>query len=194
MKVDHFIAGYRKQFEHYKLLGEKTFEQLSNEQLFSKCSAESNNIPTIVKHLSGNMMSRWTDFLVADGEKTWRNREYEFVDDIVDRTELISTWNRGWCCLFSALNSINEHNFNQPVYIRNEEHSVIEALNRQLAHYAYHIGQIVCIGKLKVGSLWISLSITPGDSEAFNQEKFSKPKQEEAQSEEYSERYPTEGN
>ncbi|HEX7413895.1 MAG TPA: DUF1572 domain-containing protein [Bacteroidia bacterium] len=154
-----FLESARKQFEMYKLLGEKTFAQLSDEQLYWKYNEESNSIATIVKHLSGNMLSRWTDFLTTDGEKDWRNRESEFDNDVKDKQALIASWNKGWDCLFKALNTINKDNFNTTIYIRHQAHSVTGAINRQLAHYAYHIGQIVFIGKMMKDDKWTSLSI-----------------------------------
>jgi len=121
-------------------------------------------------------MSRWTDFLTTDGEKDFRNRDQEFEDIIKTRTELNQKWNKGWETLFEALDSINEKNFDQLVYIRNQGHTIIEAVNRQLAHYAHHIGQIVLIGQMRRGKDWQSLSIPKGASKIYNQEKFSKEK------------------
>jgi Protein of unknown function (DUF1572) len=174
-----YLESVRKQFEYYKMLGEKTFIQLSDEQLFWQYNEESNSIATIVKHLWGNMLSRWTDFLTTDGEKEWRQREAEFDNDITTREEMIHKWNEGWACLFKAIDSVNENNINETIYIRNMGHSVVEALNRQLAHYPYHIGQIVFIGKMAVGNTWNSLSIPRGNSKEYNAEKFAKPKHKE---------------
>lgn len=156
---NHYLDLAKKQFEQYKLLGEKTFSQLTDEQLFWKYNEESNSIATIVKHMSGNMLSRWTDFLTSDGEKDWRNRDAEFETDIKDKQALIASWNKGWDCLFKALSTINESNFNTTIYIRKQVHSITEAINRQLTHYAYHIGQIVFIGKMMKDNKWTSLSI-----------------------------------
>lgn len=172
----HYLESVKKQFDQYKLLGEKTFGQLTDEQLLWKFNEESNSIAAIVKHMWGNMLSRWTDFLTTDGEKEWRNRESEFDNDITGREELLQKWNEGWACLFGAIKSINEENFNTTIYIRNEGHSITEALNRQLTHYAYHVGQIVFIGKMMADSNWRSLSIPRGGSKQFNDEKFSIPK------------------
>lgn len=168
-----YLESAIKQFEYYKMLGEKTFGQLTDEQLFWKYNEESNSIATIVKHLWGNMLSRWTDFLTTDGEKEWRNREAEFESDIKDKAELISKWNKGWDCLFKALHLLNKDNFDTIIYIRNQGHSVTEAINRQLAHYSYHVGQIVFIGKMLKGNDWSSLSIPRGDSKKYNAQKFS---------------------
>ncbi len=162
---------------YYKILGEKTFEQLSDEQLFIQLNEESNSIAIIVKHLSGNMLSRWTDFLTTDGEKEWRNRDEEFDNLIRNRAELLKKWNTGWACLFTAINSLTENDLTKQVFIRNEVHTVTDAISRQLAHYPYHIGQIVFIGKLLCNKNWTSLSIPKGNSKEYNAEKFSKSKQ-----------------
>lgn len=161
------------------MLGEKTFAQVSDEALFWQYNAESNSIATIVKHLWGNMMSRWTDFLTTDGEKDWRDREAEFVNDVTDREALLAKWNEGWQCFFSALDSLADQDLDKVIYIRNMGHTVLEAINRQLAHYPYHVGQIVFIGKMVQDEAWVSLSIPKGNSVAYNAEKFSKPKRQE---------------
>jgi len=175
MKIE-YLNSVRKQFEYYKSLGEKTIDQLNEKDLFWQYNEESNSIAITVNHLWGNMKSRWTDFLTTDGEKEWRNRDLEFESIIKSKVELISKWNDAWNCLFEALASINNENFDTKVYIRNQEHSIIEAINRQLAHYSYHIGQIVYIGKMIKGSEWKSLTIPKGKSTQFNQDKFSKGK------------------
>lgn len=171
-----YLYSVRKQFEYYKSLGEKTIEQLNDKDLFWQYNDQSNSIAITVNHLWGNMKSRWTDFLTSDGEKEWRNRDLEFEHEIKSKVELLSKWNDAWGCLFEALNSINKENFYNKVYIRNQEHSIIEAINRQLAHYSYHIGQIVYIGKMIKGSEWKSLTIPKGKSTEFNKGKFSKGK------------------
>ncbi|MCC6724441.1 MAG: DUF1572 family protein, partial [Saprospiraceae bacterium] len=145
-------------------------------QLFWQFNPESNSIATIVKHLWGNMLSRWTDFLTSDGEKEWRQREAEFENDLTSRTELLQKWNEGWACLFQALDSVNSENIDTIIYIRNQGHSIVEAINRQLAHYPYHIGQIVFIGKMAKDSSWASLSIPRGGSQQYNAAKFEQPK------------------
>lgn len=177
--IENYLAGVRKQFEYYKMLGDKTFEQVSDDALFWQYNPESNSIAIIVKHIWGNMLSRWTNFLTTDGEKEWRNREAEFDADIQDRAELLEKWNEGWACLFKALDSVNEDNFDTLVYIRNMGHTMTEAFNRQLAHYASHIGQIVYIGRMIRGAEWQSLSIARGESKAYNQSQFAKPKRKE---------------
>lgn len=173
---ENYLQSVDKQFRYYKLLGEKTFAQLSDDELLWQYNPESNSIIIIVKHLWGNMRSRWTDFLTTDGEKDFRNRESEFDADIRSREELLEKWNEGWLTLFEALDSINETNFNQLVYIRNQGHTITEAINRQLAHYSYHIGQIVFIGRMIKGADWKSLSIPKGESNKYNAIKFEKPK------------------
>jgi len=172
--METYLNSVKKRFESYKTLGEKTFDQLSDEQLFWQYNEESNSIATIVKHLSGNMLSRWTDFLTSDGEKQWRDRDTEFENDIKSRQELLAIWNNGWDCLFNALDSIKQDDWQKDIYIRNERHSVVDAINRQLAHYPYHVGQIVFIGKMLAGAKWESLSIPKGHSATFNAEKFTK--------------------
>ena len=171
-----YLTSVKKEFEYYKLLGENTFSQLNDENLFNKVNNESNSISSIVKHLSGNMVSRWTDFLTTDGEKEWRKREEEFDNDIKTREELLRIWEKGWSCLFNSLNSITDDELSKVIYIRNQGHTILEGINRQLSHYPYHIGQIVYIGKMLCDNSWVSLSIPKGSSNEYNQEKFSKPK------------------
>lgn len=172
-----YLPSVIKQFEYYKQLGEKTFAQLSDEQLFQQYNAESNSIATIVKHLWGNMLSRWTDFLTTDGEKEWRKRDAEFDNDIQTREELMAKWNEGWNCFFNAIHPLTEEDLGREIFIRNQGHTVMEAINRQLAHYPYHVGQIVFIGKMFCDKPWESLSIPRGNSNAYNADKFAQPKQ-----------------
>lgn len=171
-----YLESVIKQFEYYKLLGEKTFSQLDDEALFWKYNEDSNSISVIVNHLSGNMLSRWSDFLNSDGEKVWRKRDEEFENNIKTREVLMQKWNQGWNCLLETLYSLKESDLTKIIYIRNEGHTVIEAINRQLAHYPYHIGQIVFIGKMITNNNWKSLSIPKGDSQKYNDEKFSEEK------------------
>jgi hypothetical protein len=173
---DHYLESAKKQFNQYKMLGERTMRQVPDEKLFWQYNAESNSIGSIVKHLSGNMLSRFTDFLTTDGEKAWRDRDSEFQNDIGSREELLSKWNAGWKSLFDALAPLTSNDLGRTVYIRNEPHSVMEAVNRQLTHYAYHVGQIVFLGKMICNESWKSLSIPKGNSKQFNEEKFSNPK------------------
>lgn len=161
---------------YYKGLGEKTFEQLSDEELHLEPADDANSISIIVKHLWGNMMSRWTNFLTEDGEKEWRDRDGEFNSTIKTPEELMEKWNEGWGCFLGALQSLKEDDLNKTVYIRNEGHTVIDAIHRQLAHYASHIGQIMYLGKIIKGAEWQSLSIPKGKSGEYNAEKFKQKK------------------
>lgn len=172
-----YLNSVKKQFEYYKMLGDKTFSQLSEDDFFWQFNEESNNIATIVKHLQGNMLSRWTDFLTADGEKDWRNRDKEFEGLITTKEDVLDEWEQGWQCLFNALNSLTDNDLERIIYIRNMGHTVLEAINRQLAHYPYHVGQIVFIGKMLADDNWQSLSIPKGNSNQYNAEKFAKPKE-----------------
>jgi hypothetical protein len=174
----NYLQTVIKQFEYYKRLGEKTFAQLKDEQLFWQHNLNSNSIATIVKHLSGNMRSRWTDFLSSDGEKDWRDREAEFDNDISSREEMLKMWNDGWGVCLDTLRLIQAEDLDKTIFIRNQGHTVMEAINRQLAHYPYHIGQIVYIGKM-LSENWTSLSIPRGASREFNSEKFSQPQHQE---------------
>jgi hypothetical protein len=180
-----YLESTKKQFEYYKMLGDKTIAQLPDDKLFWQYNDESNSIAIIVKHLYGNMLSRWTDFLTTDGEKEWRHRDVEFVNDLNSKATVLVLWNEGWNCLFNALNIIQIDDLSKTIYIRNEGHTVVEAINRQLAHYPYHIGQIVFIGKMICNEKWISLSIPRGNSNTYNTEKFSKPKHNEHFTEEF---------
>ncbi|OGX60580.1 MAG: hypothetical protein A2189_05120 [Paenibacillus sp. RIFOXYA1_FULL_44_5] len=154
-----YLDSIKKQFLYYKTLGEKAMEQLEPEQLFAAPNEDSNSIATIVKHLCGNMLSRWTDFLTSDGEKSWRERDAEFENDMQSKEELLAKWKEGWDCLFEAVDSLRPEQLWAIVYIRSEAHTVIDAINRQLAHYPYHIGQIVYAAKSMKKSSWDSLSI-----------------------------------
>ncbi|MBF9221297.1 DUF1572 domain-containing protein [Hymenobacter ruricola] len=180
-----YLTSVRKQFEYYKLLGEKTFAQLPDEALFWQYNAESNSIAVIVQHLWGNMLSRWTDFLTSDGEKPWRNRDAEFETGIQTRADLLAQWEAGWACLFAALDSVTEAHQDTTVYIRNQGHTITEAVNRQLAHYPYHVGQIVFIGKMALDGQWQSLSIPRGHSQAYNAGKFAQPQHKAHFTDEY---------
>ncbi|WP_270088108.1 DUF1572 family protein [Sphingobacterium sp. SYP-B4668] len=172
-----YLESARKQFEYYKNLGDCTFQQLTDEQLFWKFNAESNSIAMLINHLAGNMHSRWTDFLHSDGEKEWRNRDAEFAESgLKTRKELMEYWTSGWQCLFDALTSVGSEDLERIVFIRNQGHTVMEAINRQLAHYPYHIGQIVMIGKMMCNTEWESLSIPRGSSNEYNRVKFSNEK------------------
>jgi len=174
--MSDFLTSIRKQFEYYKQLGEKTFDQVADKKLFWQANAESNSIATIVKHLHGNMLSRWTDFRTTDGEKPTRQRDGEFENDIQTREAMMRHWNEGWACLFDALDSLKAEELSDVIYIRNQGHTIMDAIGRQLAHYPYHVGQIVFIGKMVQDENWKSLSIPRGKSTEFNKEKFDQPK------------------
>lgn len=174
---NNYLESTIKQFEYYKLLGDKTIAQLPIEKLFWQYNQESNSIATIVKHVHGNMLSRWTDFLTSDGEKEWRKRDEEFENEIPNGTSIIILWNEGWACLFNTLNNLTEADLDKIIYIRNQGHTVTEAINRQLAHYPYHVGQIVFIGKMILNEHWQSLSIPRNKSNQYNENKFKQTKQ-----------------
>ncbi len=168
------ISGIIKQFEYYKTAADKTFDQLSSDDMNWQPNDTSNSISIIVKHMVGNMLSRWTNFLTEDGEKDWRHREQEFVATYTTKNDVLQAWKKGWDCLFDAIQPLKDSDLERVVYIRNEKHTVAEAIFRQLGHYPYHIGQIAYIGKLLKENHWKSLSIPKGQSEAFNKEKFNK--------------------
>ena len=174
----HYLESIKKQFLYYKTLGEKAMEQLEPEQLFVSVNEDTNSIAIIIKHLSGNMISRWTDFLTSDGEKEWRNRDSEFDSYFHrnDKAELMEIWNKGWDCFFNTINALTPDQLETIIYIRNEGHTVMEAINRQLAHYPYHIGQIVFYAKMLKKSDWVTLSIAKNKSNSYNADKFSKEK------------------
>jgi len=178
MNIDYLESAI-KQFAYYKQLGDKSVSQVPDDKLFWQYNEESNSMAAIMKHLAGNMLSRWTDFLTADGEKEWRNREAEFENSFKTKAELLEYWEAGWNCMFKALNSLNNEDMNKKIYIRNQEHTVMEAINRQLAHYPYHVGQLVFLGKMICNTSWTSLSIPRGKSTAYNAEKFAQPKHKE---------------
>lgn len=172
----NYLESVKKQFLYYKTIGEKAMEQLEPEQFFVSLNDDTNSIAMIVKHLSGNMLSRWTDFLNTDGEKAWRNRDEEFEESVMTKEELQAAWDKGWNCLLDTLNNLQPEQLSKIIYIRNEGHTVTEAINRQLAHYPYHVGQIVFYAKMLKKGNWDSLSIPKNKSNAYNAEKFSKEK------------------
>lgn len=156
-------------FEQYKKLAERAMEQISEEQLFAALDPEMNSIAVIVKHLAGNMISRWTGFLTSDGEKPDRDRDAEFENPPQTRQALMELWNRGWACVFSALEPLTDADMNRTITIRGEAHSVLQAMNRQLGHYAYHVGQIVFLAKHFQSERWKSLTIPRGQSKQFTE-------------------------
>ena len=182
--ANDYLKSVISQFEYYKRLGEKALAQIPDDKLGWQYNAASNSAATIVKHLWGNMLSRWTDFLTTDGEKDWRDREAEFENDLHSRQELLQRWQEGWGVFLGTLNTLTEEDLDQTIYIRHQGHSVREAINRQLAHYPYHIGQIVMLGKM-LATDWVSLSIPKGASRQFNQDKFSQPPHSEHYTDEF---------
>lgn len=179
IKIERMKDLFVKRFEYYKSLGDKTFAQLSDEQIFWQYNEESNSIAVIVKHIAGNMLSRWTDFLTEDGEKSWRHRDEEFVNTFKTKDEVLAYWEKGWKCLFEALDQINDGNIYSTIHIRGEAHSVIDAVYRQLAHYPYHVGQIVYIAKMIKNEDWNTLSIARNKSQEFNAEMKNRFSREE---------------
>lgn len=169
------LVSLRKLFAYYQELGFKAMAQVKDEELSRPLIPDGNSISIIVKHLAGNMRSRFTDFLTSDGEKPWRDRESEFEGAHASREQLVNDWNSGWACLFAAIEPLADVDLVRIVHIRNEGHTVQEALHRQLAHYAYHVGQIVLLARTFAGAEWTSLSIPRGGSKAFNAERFAKP-------------------
>ncbi len=171
-----YLSSAKRQFELYKKLGEGAMQQMDETQLQWQANADSNSVAMIVKQMWGNMLSRWTDFLTTDGEKPWRERDAEFENDIPTREAIMQKWNEGWQCLFNALDSITDNDLERIIYIRNEGHTVLEAINRQIAHYAYHVGQIVYIAKLCKSDQWQTLSIARNKSKDYNDKKFAEEK------------------
>lgn len=164
-----YLQSSLRIFKQYKQLAEGAINQLSAEELFARPDAESNSIFLMMKHLSGNMQSRWSDFLHSDGEKPWRNRDTEFEQhDILDKDEIMEMWEKGWNCLFDAISPLTSNNLSDTTTIRGEAHSVMEAINRQIAHYSYHVGQIVFLAKMIKKDEWKTLSIARGKSDEFN--------------------------
>ncbi len=156
---NNFLQDSIKRFKSYRSLGDKTFEQLQEKDFLVQPSSESNSMAVIVKHMHGNMLSRWTNFLTEDGEKTWRKRDEEFEENESSKEKIIALWNEGWDCMFHALKNLQEDDLTKTVYIRSEPVPVYDAILRQLAHYSYHVGQIVYLGRWVRNEGWQSLSI-----------------------------------
>ncbi|NNV57975.1 DUF1572 family protein [Limnovirga soli] len=165
-----FIQDTVKRLRYYKELGDKTFAQLEEKDFFFQPSEESNSIAIIVQHLYGNMRSRFTNFLTEDGEKSWRERDAEFGTNITTKAAVIAQWEEGWKIVFTAKENLQPQELTNTIYIRTEPLLVYDALLRQLAHYPYHIGQILYIGKMIKDAQWQSLSIAKGQSQQFNQQ------------------------
>jgi hypothetical protein len=167
--IQHYLEDVLSSFGAYKKLAEKALDQLQDEEFFAMLDEESNSVAVIMKHLAGNMLSRWTDFLHSDGEKPDRNRDLEFViDPQTSRADLMAYWQRGWQCVFAALEPLRPEDFDKKVLIRGEEHTIIQAIDRQMTHYAYHVGQIVFLAKHFRATDWKSLSIPRNRSAEFN--------------------------
>lgn len=166
--ASEFLSSAIKRFKEYKALGEKTFAQLNEEEMHRQPNEASNNIAIIVQHLHGNMLSRWTNFLTEDGEKSWRKRDEEFEAQPLNKEALLQLWNEGWKVLLDTLESLTGDDLLKTITIRLQALLVVDALNRQLAHYSYHVGQIIYLGRWIKGDDWQSLSIPKGGSAAYN--------------------------
>ena len=171
---DPTLAAAIATFQSQRQLADRAIVQLSDDQLHKALDPETNSIAVVMKHLAGNMLSRWTDFLATDGEKPWRNRDSEFVDDFSSRAELDEYWQRGWMCLFETLGSLTGDDLTRTVAVRGEPHTVLLAIDRQLSHYGYHVGQIVMIARILAGENWTTLTIPRGQSEEFNRRAWKK--------------------
>ena len=165
----HYLVDTITTFRAYKKLAESALDQLQDEEYFITLDGESNSIAVIIQHLSGNMLSRWTNFLTEDGEKDWRQRDDEFESHDYSKQQLIDIWNKGWDCLLNELDSLTEADLLKTVYIRKEPLSAIDAITRQVAHYSYHVGQIVYIGRIIKNENWKNLSIPKHASKQYNQ-------------------------
>jgi hypothetical protein len=165
-----YLDSIKKRFLTYKTLGDKTLERLDEKQLHWQPDEDSNSIYLIIKHISGNMLSRWTDFLTTDGEKPWRNRDTEFETAPASKEEIRALWEKGWQCMLQTFDSLQAADLEKTVHIRTEPLVAIDAINRQLAHIPYHVGQIVYIGKMLLQNKWESLSIPKGKSDNFNKQ------------------------
>lgn len=165
----NYLASSIAIFKQYKTLADKAMEQIPDEAFFWQPNPSSNSVYLIIKHMSGNMKSRWTDFLTTDGEKTWRNRDDEFEqNEQPSREQILQLWEEGWNCLFDALTPLEESDLVKIMYIRSEPHSVMEGINRQIAHYSSHVGQIIFLCKMLSNHTWKTLSIAKGKSNEFN--------------------------
>jgi hypothetical protein len=166
-----FLTTAIRRVKYYKDLADKTFDQLSDADFHVQPTTESNSIAVIIQHMAGNMLSRWTNFLTEDGEKEWRQRDDEFEVHDYSKQQLLDLWEKGWNCFLNAIEPLNDDDLLKTIYIRQEGLTVIDAINRQLAHYPYHIGQIVYIGRMLKNENWKNLSIPKGTSSQYNQSK-----------------------
>lgn len=167
-----FLSAIKNTLEANKRMADRAIEQTADDKMHLALDENTNSIAVIMKHVAGNLISRWTDFLTTDGEKPWRNRDDEFVDTFTNRAELIAYWNRGWSCVLSTLDKLTPTDLNTTVTIRGEPHSVPLALERSLGHTCYHVGQIIQIAHVHAGEDWKTLTIPRGGSEQFNQTKW----------------------
>lgn len=163
-----FLETAIRRLKYYKDLGDKTFEQLNDSEFHYQPNAASNSIAIIIQHMAGNMLSRWTNFLKEDGEKEWRQRDAEFEVHNYNKEQLLELWEKGWACFLDTISALKKKDLKKTVHIRQEPLTVIDAINRQLAHYPYHIGQIVYIGRMIKIESWKNLSIPKGGSQAYN--------------------------
>jgi hypothetical protein len=169
-----FLDSVIKRLRYYKGLGEQTFDQLTETDLHFQPNAEANSIAIIIQHMAGNMLSRWTDFLTGDGEKEWRSRDAEFEEQQLTKEQLLDHWNKGWNCCLDTLSSLTEDDLLKTIYIRSEGLLAIDAINRQFAHYPYHVGQIIHIAKTIKNEKWQTLSIAKGQSAEYNRQMNAK--------------------
>jgi len=165
---EHYLEDALRTFRDYKKLAERAFEQIDDQDFFRTIDRESNSIAVNMKHMAGNMRSRWRDFLTSDGEKPDRNRDTEFESPATTRAELMDQWNAGWTWVFGALEPLSDADLTKTIYIRGEAHSVMQAINRQVAHYSHHIGQIVFLAKHLCADSWTSLSVPRKQCATFN--------------------------
>lgn len=172
--MSSFLSSYIKRITYYKSLAEKTFEQLDEIDFHYQPNEESNSIAMIIQHLAGNMLSRFTNFLTEDGEKEWRQRDAEFELQHMSKEQLLQLWQKGWDCYLGTVQSLTENDLEKIITIRSEQHTVTDALNRQMAHYPYHIGQIVYLGRMIKNKTWKNLSIPKGASQQFNEQMKNK--------------------
>ena len=163
-----FLQTAIRRLKYYKDLGDKTFEQLNEWDFHYQPNDESNSIAVIIQHMAGNMLSRWTNFLTEDGEKEWRQRDDEFEVHTYNKQQLLELWEKGWACFFTAVEALKKKDLKKTVTIRNEPLTVIDAINRQLAHYPYHVGQLIFLAKIIKNKSWTNLSIPKGDSQVYN--------------------------
>jgi hypothetical protein len=164
-----YLITVIRRLKYYKDLGDKTFEQLNDADFHYQFNEESNSIAVIIQHMAGNMISRFTNFLTEDGEKNWRQRDDEFMVHQYSKQQLLELWDKGWKCFTGTLESLQEDDLLKTVYIRQEPLSVIDAINRQLAHHPHHVGQIIYVGRMIKGAAWKNLSIPKGQSTQYNQ-------------------------